>query len=70
MKTTASDSLNYSQLSIWDYMSEVSAEGKEQSVVWSSLRMDETDNTDKTQHRGHMLERILSEENFKQAKSK
>ena len=67
MKTTASDKLNYSQLSIWDYMSDVSAERKEQSVVWASLRMDETDSTDKTQHRSHMLERILSEENFKQA---
>ena len=70
MSYTISDNLNYSQLSIWDYLRMNSAEREEEARVWSSQRINETENTNKTKHRQDLLERIVSESNFNEAKKR
>lgn len=67
MNYTKSDHLNYSQLSIWDYLRMNSAEREEEARVWSSRRMKETDNTNRKKHRTDLLERIVAESNVSEA---
>lgn len=66
MDITINDNIKYRQLSIWDYQQKDSAEREGEAGVYSSSRMIKTDNTN-GKKREDLLERIVSESNFKEA---
>ncbi|HCX59832.1 MAG TPA: hypothetical protein DG355_04145, partial [Candidatus Cloacimonas sp.] len=67
MGSTESDKLNRSQLTLWDFRHEDTAERECSAGVWASPRMEETETTNKAEQEGRLLEQILSSENMERA---
>ena len=57
MKSTGDDKRKHSQLTMWDYLQKDTAEQEEEAGVCLSLRMDETDTTNKPEQKD-LLERL------------
>lgn len=66
MQSTGDDKRKHSQLTMWDYLRRDTAEQEEEAGVCLSLRMEETDTTNKPEQKD-LLEQILAPENFDKA---
>lgn len=66
MQSTGDDKRKHSQPTVWDYLRRDTAEQEEEAGVCLSLRMEETDTTNKPEQKD-LLKQILAPENFDKA---
>lgn len=64
MNTTNGENIIHRQLSFWDYLPRDTAEREEHAGVWSSPKMEETDNTNVSTEQEVLLEQILDIDNL------